>query len=86
MYVMLHLFMYPFAVPAFRIISDTLYEVNEADGTAEVAVTVIGAVLTFDIEVTVNTTTGGSATGNKKCGVCDKIHYKHHHPFLLSPL
>ena len=54
---------YPLAEPAFRFIP-RLTQVLESYPFANVPVLMLGATLTNDIEVTVNTTTGGSATGN----------------------
>ena len=70
---------YPFAVPNASFlplppsVAPILNDVNEAAGFALVRVELGGAILTSAFEVTVQTITGGSATGNKTCSVMYEV-------------
>ena len=52
---------FPFAEPFFQL---TTSNVNEGDGSAVVVVELRGTEIAFDLEVTVQTIGGGTATGN----------------------
>ena len=63
---------YPIAVPNISFLplaAPNLNDVTEGDGLAVVSIVLGGATLTSALEVTVQTTAGGSATGNTVCDV-----------------